>query len=212
MFTVFTADAQKSKSFAGTVKVSIKYEGNTNPQLHIPVDVVFTIFGNKYKVQVHPIILAIYDGNIGTQTMLYDIPGNKIGYELPKEYFEEEQSTKKYTYKKGSETKIICGYVCTRYDIIIYDTEEDEEITAIVYTTTEIGENSDINTFDYPGLAGFPLYEESIEKGVKTIQEAIEVKPTKVKDIDFLVPSSYIMKSPQEVQAHLQALFGDGEK
>jgi len=56
------------------------------------------------------------------------------------------------------------------------------------------------------------LYQVSESKGVKTIQEAIEVKPTKVKDIDFLVPSNYKMMSIQDIGAYINALFGGGEK
>jgi hypothetical protein len=143
-----------------------------------------------------------------TATFLYDIPGYKSGYRLPKELFEEMLESKKFTYTKGEETKTICGYVCTRYDVTIYDTEEEDETTAIVYTTTEIGENSNINNFEYPGLTGFPLYEETESDGVKMIKIAVEVKKTKVKPVDFLEPTAYKMfPSPAEWQQFIQAAF-----
>jgi len=193
MFAVPTADAQKASSFAGTVKFSVKYEGNTNPKDHIPHDEVYTIFGNKIKIVIPPWETQILDGDAIKATILYDFPGNKCGYTVSKEYFETEQEKNNYTYVKREETKTICGYVCTRYDVTIYDTENDEETKAIVYTTTEIGASSDINAFEYPGLTGFPLYSEVESKGVKTIEEAILVKPTKVKALDFLVPTGYKM-------------------
>jgi len=209
VFAVFTASAQKVKSFAGTIKVSVNYTGaNRNPQKHVPHEALYTIFGNKMKIQDGTWVLYIYDGDAGTKTMLVDIPGNRGGFVFPKEAVEEELglSNKKFTYTKREETKTICGYVCTRYDVTIYDTEEEEETKAIVYTTTEIGENSNINTFSYPGLTGFPLYSESEENGVKTIQEAIEVKPTKVKAVDFLIPTDYKMMTGTEFNAYIKAL------
>jgi hypothetical protein len=209
MFTVLTTNAQKSSSFAGTIKISIKYEGeNRNPQKHVPKEQFYTIFGNKMKVQDGPWWVYLYDGDAVTLTRLLDIPGNRGGCTHPTEVVEDflGLSTKKFTYKKGEETKTICGYVCTRYDITIYDTETEEEIKAIAYTTTEIGKDNNINNFEYPGLTGFPLYVESEEKGVKTIEEAIEVKPTKVKAVDFLIPTNYKMMTPMEFNAYLKAL------
>jgi len=207
--TVFTTNAQKSSSFAGTIKISIKYEGeNRNPQEHVPKEQFYTVFENKMKVQDGPWWVYLYDGDKGTMTRLLDIPGNRGGCTHPAEVVESflGLSTKKFTYKKGEETKVICGYVCTRYDITIYDTETEEETTVIAYTTTEIGKDYNINNFEYPGLTGFPLYTESEHKGVKTIEEAIEVKPTKVKAIDFLIPTNYKMMTPLEFNAYLKSL------
>ena len=195
IFTVLTASAQKTSSFAGTVKMSVKYEGNTNPQIHMPHNTTYTILGNKFKVISPPGIIQIADGDAGAISVLYDIPGHfvhKTGYKMSKEEFEEAFESKKLTYtKKEGDTMTICGYLCTRYDIAIYDTEEDEETMVIVYTTTEIGENNNINAFEFPGLTGFPLYQETEANGVKTIAKAIEIKKTKIKSVDFLTPEGY---------------------
>jgi hypothetical protein len=211
MFAVLTASAQKTSSFAGTVKFSVKFEGNTNPQDHSPHEVVFTIFGNKTK-QINGPWIIIADGDNLTETRLFDYPGNRGGFKRPKESFEQEQEGLKYTYVKSEETKTICGYVCTRYDITIYDAEVDEEKKVIAYTTTEIGTDEKINNFDYPGLKGFPLYEEIDYRGVKEISEAIEVKQTKVKSADFLIPSDYKMMNFMEFNAYLKALFNSGKE
>ena len=211
MFSVMNVSAQKSKSFAGTIKFHIKYEGNIDPRIHVQEDVVYTIFGNKIKF-TQGMATQITDGDAVTQTVLYDVPGDRAGYVLSKEYIEELiQSAKKYTYKKSNETKTICGYVCTRYDVTIYDVEEDEETKAIVYTTTEIGEDENINSIEYPGLTGYPLYKEVDENGVKTISEAIEIKATKVKSVDFLIPSDYKMMTKEEFQEFIRSMFGGGE-
>jgi len=213
-FTVLTASAQKSKSFAGTVKISIRYEGNTNPRDHAPVETVYTILGNKQKVVMPQASMTqILDGDAVRVTALFDIPGYKSGYRMEKEEFEEKMERYKYTYTKKGDTMTVCGYLCTRYDVSIYDAEEDEETTVILYTTTEIGENSNINVFEFPGLTGFPLYRESESKGVKTIVKAVEVKPSKkVKPVDFLTPSGYKMFPNQmEWIMFIQAAFGGGE-
>ena len=210
MFANVQVNAQKVK-FAGTVKIAVKYEGDTDPQKHVPAEAVFTIFGNKVKLS-QQVYTQILDGDAGTVTILLDFPGNRVGYVIPKEDFLEKQSTVKFTYTKSDETKTICGYVCTRYDITAYDIEEDEETKIVAYTTTEIGENTNINAFEYPGLTGFPLYTEVESDGVKAIQEIIEVKKTKVKAVDFLVPSDYKMLTKEEYQELMQQLMGGGRE
>jgi len=213
MLAVSTANAQKSKSFAGTVKFSVTFEGNTNPKDHAPQEQLYTIFGNKIKIVVPARSMTqILDGDAVKVTVLYDIPGYKSGYTVSKEGLEARQERYNYSYTKGEDTMTVCGYLCTRYDVTIYDTDEDEETTAVVYTTTEIGEGSDINIFEYPGLTGFPLYSETEEKGVKEIQKAVEIKPTKVKGIDFLTPTGYKMfPSYMEWALFINAAFSKEE-
>ena len=195
MFTVLTVNAQKSSSFAGTVKFSTTFGGDIDPKVHYPREQVYTILGNKIKIIDPRGITDILDGDEVTVVRLYDIPGYKSGYTMSKEEIEEPQSTKKYTYIKGEDTMTICGYLCTRYDVTVYDTEAEEEVKLIVYTTTQIGTDNKINNFEYPGLTGFPLYMESEHKGVKKTETAIEVKKTKVKPVDFLTPTAYKMFS-----------------
>jgi hypothetical protein len=210
-FAVTSANAQKSKAFAGTVKFSTKYEGELDPQKHVPGEQVYTIYGNKIKVN-SPQSVVILNGDAITVTFLLDVPGYRMGYTQTKEEIKEEMAARKYTYVKGTETKVICGYTCTRYDITIYDIEEDEEYKKIVYTTTEIGADTNINAFGHPGLTGFPLYEESEHKGVKTIEEAIEVKKGKIKDVDFLVPGDYKMYTLEEFMEKIRELTGGAEE
>jgi hypothetical protein len=55
------------------------------------------------------------------------------------------------------------------------------------------------------------LYIEQGDDGVTMIQEAIEVKKTKIKSVDFLVPSDYTMyDTREEFQAKIQELYGSG--
>ncbi len=209
MSATINANAQKSKSFAGTVKFSIRYEGDTDPQRHIPQEITYTILGNKTKMQ-QQVFIQIQDGDAVTSTTMFDIPGYRVAYTKPKADILEQQSTVKYTYTKGSETKTICGYVCDKYDITVLNLEDDEEMTFTVYTTTEVGDNNNINAIEYPGLTGYPLYTEVESNGVKTILEAVEMKKTKVKSVDFLMPSDYKVLTKEEFQEFIQQLFGGG--
>ncbi|MDR1459462.1 MAG: hypothetical protein LBI60_04545 [Bacteroidales bacterium] len=212
IFTAMEVNAQKSKSFAGTIKFSVKYEGDIDPQKHVPTEFVLSIFGNKQKISIpEQYFQQIMDGDAVTSTVLLDIPGNRMGYVVKKEVIDENFSTKKYTYTKSEETKTICGYVCTRYDVTIFDVEEDEETKAVVYTSTEVGENNNINSLSFPGLAGYPLYIEEEDDGIKQIQEAIEIKKTKIKAVEFLIPNDYTLyDSQEEFQAKIQEVFGGG--
>ena len=211
MFATIQVNAQKVK-FAGTVKLSVRYEGDIDPQKHTPKEAVYTIFGNKIKQQGDGQIL-IMDGDAYTTTILLDVPGEPMGAVMKKEEMQEMYEGMKFTFEKTEETKTICGLVCTRYNVKMYDIEEDEEQNMIIYTTTEIGDNNNINnTFiSYPGLTGFPMYMEFESNDVKTIQEVIEVKKAKVKAVDFLIPSKYkIYDSQNEMSERLQELFGGG--
>lgn len=210
MFTNINVNAQKVK-FAGTVKFHTKYEGDTDPQKHVPHDQIYTLFGNKQKAAyADGQVLVITNNDALTTTFLYNIPGNKMGYIDTSEKYDPATATTKITITEGTDTKTICGYVCKRYDVKIYDEEEDEEVMVIVYTTTEIGENENINAMSVPGLSGFPLYTEVESDGVKRITEATEVKKGKIKAVDFLIPSDYTMYgSAEEIQQKIQELYGE---
>jgi len=211
MFANVQVSAQKSKAFAGTVKFHVKYEGDTDPQKHVPQDYMVTIFGNKMKqLYYEGQLIAISDCNALTTIVLYNIPGYQIGYIDTAEKYDSETSNTKLTFTEGTDTKTICGYVCKRYDVTIYDKEEDEETALIVYTTTEIGENNNINAMSLSGLTGYPLYMEVESDGIKRITEATEVKATKIKAVDFMIPSSYKIMSQEEVYETLQTLMGGG--
>jgi len=204
-------------SFAGTVKFETKYEGETNPQKHIPSETTYTIFENKKKwttVFRGINIYIIQDGDALTKTVLVDVPQGRLGYVDDKEAIEEELLKKTCTYTERTDTKNICGYECKGYDIVcvIMNEDEDEEeeeteIKIIVYTTNEIGKNDNINAIDNPELSGFPLYTEMEKDGVKTIIQAKEIKKTKVKNVDFLVPSDYKMVK-DEYKAGLKQTLG----
>jgi len=207
MAIVCTTVSYKSfaqKYFAGTVKLETKYEGDIDPQKHIPHEAELIIFENKMKTS-SVVEQVIYDGDAMTITYLYDL--STYGYErmgtvIDKETNQKNSEKSKFSYEARGDTKIICGYECKGYNITqtIKDEEyeEDIEISYIVYTTTEIGKDANINAFEYVGLLGFPMYEEVEKDGVKKITQVKEVKKGKIKAIDFMVSSNYNMYKPEE--------------
>jgi hypothetical protein len=212
MFTVLTANAQKSELFAGTITFSTKLW--IADSLYSTPDDIYTISGNKIRksIEKERFGAIITDGDVVTVTTLVNILGNKIVSTMPKEEIVKEQSALEYTYVKGEDTKIICGYICTRYDVTKKHIESGKETKQIVYTTTEIGENSNINATTYPGLTGYPLYIEYRE--TKTIIEIIEATEVKKKEVNasvFSIPSDYTVMSHQEFEIFLENLSLDDE-
>ena len=211
------------KYFAGTVTFEIKYEGDIDPQKHVPSEITYTIFENKMKRTDSGSGLSrviIQDGDAVTITYLFDVLGyGRIGRLASKEEILKDRDKVKRSYVERTDSKTICGIECKGYDVtvVFIDEEEEEEdyekINFIVYTTKEIGKDDNINIFENPGLSGYPLYQEIEKKGVKTIVQAKEVKKGKVKAVDFLVPSDYrISKTDEEWEAEIEKLNQWGEE
>jgi len=204
------------KSFAGTVKFETKFEGETNPQVHIPSEQTQTIFENKMKNTLYNGMLrTIQDGDSLSITYLFDIPGyGRIGNTSGREINEENLLRTSFSYTERTDTKTICGYLCKGYDVVSIITDEDDdedeavELKFIVYTTKEIGKDDNINAFNFPGLSGYPLYTEFEKDGVKTITQAKEVKKGKVKSLDFLIPTDYKMLSQEEWDFFIKQITG----
>ena len=211
--------AQKSKAFTGSVKFEIKYEGEFEPQqlANAPREKEQLISGNFTKTSrdlggafLHQIDM------MDSIVNLWDLPGEKCAVTIPTPKKEgEEDKEKNYVIQKRSDTKDICGYNCQGYDIIVTvkskDDEEDEEeerkITIIVYTTEEIGIDSNINCHFVPGLQGFPLYQEQpAGEGKKVITQAIEVKKKKINAIEFSIPANYKYYTPKAWNEHIREL------
>jgi len=196
-------------SFAGTITFTVKYEGDLNPQKHIPHERKVLVFGNKTKeFEWGGQYNIIYDGDSLTQTEIINMTGyGCIGYVIKSEEVEERLLSRTYTYEERNDTKNILGYECKGYDVTVVllesneddwgrEEEEDEDgeeilktVKYIVYTTKAIGKDDNINAFKFPGLSGYPLYVEKIDGDIKTITQAKEIKKGKVKIFDFMIPS-----------------------
>lgn len=212
--------AQKTKSFSGSIKFEIKYEGDFEPQqlANAPREVNKVIFGNFTKttqllggggVVRHQIDM------LDSMLILIDAATEKVAIGIPiKKKDEGEESEKNYKIVKRTDTKNICGYECQGYDINITVKDEDEEedkiVTYTMYTTTEIGIDSNINKNSIPGLQGYPLYTSQPAGENKTvISQAVEVKKKKINPIEFSIPSNYKYYTIEQWNEYIRAMQGD---
>ncbi len=206
--------AQKTKSFAGTIKFSIKYEGDFDPQqlANAPLEQSETVMGNftrstqdlqgAYRHTINVVDSTIY---------LLDLPTEKIAYAVPASLIQESLENVNFEIKKREDTKVICGYTCQGYDITVTNKEDEEKtVTFLVYTTEEIGIDEKINASSVPGLKGYALYQEQpAGEGKKIISEAVEVKKKKVSEFDFMIPANYKYYTIEELQAKFGQQGGD---
>ena len=217
------AMAQKGKAFTGTVKFDIKYEGDFEPKqlARAPKERIVTISGNFIRT-THDLGGAfMYQIDmVDSVIQLWDLPMEKSAVTIPSRKKDKEEPDKRnYVIQKRSDSKEICGYNCQGYDIIVTvkneededDEEETEErkITIVVYTTEEIGVDSNINCHFIPGLQGYPLYQEQpAGDGKKVISEAVEVKKKKINAIEFAIPANYKYYTPEKWKEHIRELQG----
>lgn len=188
-------NAQKVKSFTGLVTFSIKYEGDIDPMklANAPKEKIYTIAGNntKYTINGQGFVQHVVTiGDSSQSLIIVDHPMQKLVIKKDKEDFEEDLEYVNIKVVPSDETKVICGYTCKRYDLIVEDLEKESEMKVICYTTEEIGINENIN-FETPGLKGYPLYQEQQVGEVKIITEATVVKKKKVNPAEFLIPSGF---------------------
>ena len=97
------------------------------------------------------------------------------------------------------------------------DLETDEEESAVLWVTNELGLGDDINFFEHPGLKGYPLSTEVTTEmngeNVTLITQATKIVPNKkVKPTMFLLPSDAkdIKEAPDELKQMLH--LGEDEE
>lgn len=211
------AMAQKTKSFAGNIKFEIKYEGDFEPQqlANAPREVDKIVFNNFTKITQNMGSTVRHQIDmVDSMLILIDAGTEKVAIGIPiKKNEEDEESKKNFAIVKRTDTKNICGYECQGYDINITVKEEDEEdektITYTMYTTTEIGIDSNINKNSIPGLQGYPLYTLQPAGENKTIiSQAIEVKKRKIKPIEFAIPSNYKYYTVEQWNEYVRTIQG----
>lgn len=221
-----TSMAQKNKAFTGSVKFEIKYEGDFEPQqlANAPREKEQLISGNFTKTTrnlggafLHEIDM------VDSIVRLWDLPNEKCAVTIPTPKKEDDGSKEKnYVIQKRSDSKVICGYNCQGYDIIVTvkskseddDDDDDEEeeaeerkITITVYTTNEIGIDSNINSHFVPGLQGYSLYlEQPAGEGKKVINQAVEVKKKKINAIEFSIPANYKYFTPEQWNEYVRKM------
>ncbi|MDR1793044.1 MAG: hypothetical protein LBR36_06365 [Bacteroidales bacterium] len=210
----FNAVAQKVK-FAGTITYSVSFSGKTDPAKHVPHTYSEDVWGNMTKRTQNNGgigICTITDGDSAKVTQLFDTPFGKVGISNKMDFTESEQKIKKEVTPQPDKDKTICGYACKCYQITITDLEDDDTQDILLWTTTEIGENENVNSLSLltKGLSGYVLSMviESPEDEITQTVEATQIKKTKIKSVDFVVPDSYKMMSEDEFKEFVQTNFG----
>lgn len=209
------------KPFAGTIKKHSFIEGTDDPNILAQgeSESSVTLFGNYTKTVITPQegfgIITITNGDAKTVTMILDIMGmGKYYSEVPADKIAERLKNTKYEYKKTGEKKTIAGYECDKVNVTATDLETDESSEVVVYISTAINPNPEINFVELPGLAGFPLRIEqktSVDgTDVTVVDEALEVIPNKkIKVVDFMLPAD-----AQDIKSNpeLMKMLGMGDE
>lgn len=212
-----TASIFAQKPFAGRIVFEITAEGTSNPAIAAELaesSMEYIVMGNNYRMNMNQgiDIITIANGNNKTYTVVLGFPGYGNYYiQKTTEDIQKRESTVKTDYEYTDETRTIAGYNCKKVNVKVTDLETDEEDTAVMWVTTELGLGDDINFYDHPGLKGYPLRTEvktEIDgENVTVCTTAISVTPDKkIKPTMFLLPSD--AKSFEEAPDELKQMLG----
>lgn len=210
------ASAQKAKKpFSGTITDSLAYEGLEPTQAaQMPKTSTRLISGNMQKSTTdfgQVAIVTITDGDLETYIMYFEGGGEKHGISLKKADLEKrkaENKSPKPVVTLSDETKTIVGMKCKKATIVVTDEETGDVKTTILWYTDELGTNDKLEFMNnYEGVNGIILGEE--ESDGKTVRKsyAKEIKKSKVKELEFLLPAETVLYPSEEELK--KALFGD---
>lgn len=220
----FATLVSAQKPFAGTIKMHQSITGTDDPNIlaEAESDWEVTVWGNYTKtiqnVQEGFGIIAITNGDAGTVLTVLDIMSyGKYYFEMPADKLKEKNKTIKWEFTPTGEKMTIAGYECDKINATVTNLETDETESLVLYTSTAVNPNPEINFVEYPGLAGYPLRTEiktDVEgTEVTVIREATELKANKkLKVVDFMLPSdAQDIKTNPELMKML-GLGGDEEE
>lgn len=206
VFISSTTAQKPGKSFSGSILYTINYDGTwdaaTLAQQPRETNVVMNDVKSKSVFLAGGASVSIITNTIDSSvTTLINAMGMKIYVKQTKDHIlqslEEEQAPK---INYIDETKTIAGYECKKAEYITLD-EYDDEVTTIVYYTKAIGKPGMNWGGSFHGLNGFPMEYTIDTPDGKITFTATEVKPKKVKDIEFLIPTDYEEMSPEQFKS-----------
>lgn len=199
-------NAQKGKSFEGTITYDITYPGSTmDAGGQLPTSVIITIKGDKQRMEQlggMATITAITDSKLKSQLILIDAMGNKMAYRVAaKETDSALATTTPAKVKILDETKDIAGYKCKKAEVTIDDN------TAIYYFTEDMGIDNPNWSSPFREIKGMLMEYEQSQNGLKMKFTAKTVKAEKIKDTKFMMPTDYKELTKEE----LKQMMGGGE-
>ena len=220
---IFSVSLMAQKPFAGNITFEMSAEGCSDPNVAAELaeqSMEYTVMGSNYRMEMSQGIdvITIANGTNKTYTVVLGIPGyGKYYIQQDEEGINKKMATTKFDYNYTDEEKTISGYKCKKVVVTATDLETDEEESAVLWVTNELGLGDDINFFEHPGLKGYPLSTEvKTEMNGETvtlITQATKIVPNKkVKSTMFLLPSDAkdIKEAPDELKQMLH--LGEDEE
>ena len=221
---ILSVSVMAQKPFAGNITFEMSAEGCSNPNIAAELaeqSMEYTVMGNNYRMEMSQGIdvVTIANGTNKTYTVILGIPGyGKYYIQQDEEGVKKKMATTKFDYNYTDEEKTISGYKCKTVIVTATDLETDEEESAVLWVTSELGLGDDINFFEHPGLKGYPLSTEVKTEmdgeNVTLITQATKIVPNKkVKPTMFMLPSDAkdIKEAPDELKQMLH-IGEDGEE
>lgn len=221
---ILSVSVMAQKPFAGNITFEMSAEGCSDPNVAAELaeqSLEYTVMGSNYRMEMSQGIdvITIANGTNKTYTVILGIPGyGKYYIQQNEEDVNKKMSTTKFDYNYTNEEKTISGYKCKKVIVTATDLETDEEESAVLWVTTELGLGDDINFFEHPGLKGYPLSTEVKTEmngeDVTLITQATKIVPNKkVKPTMFMLPSDAkdIKEAPDELKQMLN-MGGDDEE
>ena len=221
---ILSVSVMAQKPFAGNITFEMSAEGCSNPNIAAELaeqSMEYTVMGNNYRMEMSQGIdvVTIANGTNKTYTVILGIPGyGKYFIQQSEEDINKKMATTKFDYNYTEEEKTISGYKCKKVVVTATDLETDEEETAVLWVTNELGLGDEINFFEHPGLKGYPLATEVKTEmdgeNVTLITQATKIVPNKkVKATMFMLPSDAkdIKEAPDELKQMLHLDEGGEE-
>ena len=221
---ILSVSVMAQKPFAGKITFEMSAEGCSDPNVAAELaeqSLEYTVMGSNYRMEMSQGIdvVTIANGTNKTYTVILGIPGyGKYYIQQNEEDVNKKMSTTKFDYNYTNEEKTISGYKCKKVIVTATDLETDEEESAVLWVTSELGLGDDINFFEHPGLKGYPLSTEVKTEmngeDVTLITQATKIVPNKkVKPTMFMLPSDAkdIKEAPDELKQMLN-MGGDDEE
>ncbi len=215
-FSVNLANAQKTKTFQGTITYDISYNSATltpAQKAMLPTSETVTIKDCKTKTETDlgqgASMTVIIDGSTKGYTLLLEYMGEKYAVKYTAADTAEVMSKIKIpTVKIAAETKVISGFTCKK--AILTSTNDDgTTVNDTVYYSEEIG-CKDINFMsEFKNVQGTILestqYSSQVEGTI--VKKTKEIKKGKVADTVFMIPSD----AKEMTKEEFKKMFGGGE-
>jgi hypothetical protein len=179
---------------AAEIQYSVSHSGYDSDILaDLPTQITFYVFGNNTEqIVVSPKSTMKVLANCDSMFManISEMGNNKEALVYYNDDIKESLSSLDIKIKPTKLTKRILGYLCTGYEISIFNKLSNEHMTDIVYVTNQIG-GENLNFYLYRGLKGFILYSERHSGKEITVIQAKKIIPKNFTPQDFLIPDTY---------------------